>query len=137
MTTRIFLTDVERAYVQSQPLGRLATVDADGAPQNNPIGVFLDEQTGEIIIGGHAMGGSRKFRNVESNAHVALVIDDLVSRDPWTVRGLEIRGTAVALSDIDPPVPFMSREIIRITPTWVAAWGLDPDTPGTQIRRAS
>ncbi len=137
MTTRIFLTDVERAYVQSQPLGRLATVDADGAPQNNPIGVFLDEQTGEIIIGGHAMGGSRKFRNVESNAHVALVIDDLVSRDPWTVRGLEIRGTAVALSDIDPPVPFMSREIIRITPTWVAAWGLDPDTPGTQIRRGS
>jgi pyridoxamine 5'-phosphate oxidase family protein len=135
MTTAIALTDAERGYLQSQPLGRLATVDANGAPQNSPIGVFLDEESGDVIIGGHAMGATRKFRNVQANAQVAVVIDDLVSTDPWTVRGLEIRGTAVAQSDVDPPVPFMSREIIRITPTWVASWGLDPDAPGTQIRR--
>ncbi len=134
MTTRIALTDTERTYLRSQPLGRLATVDARGAPQNNPVGVFLDEKTGDIVIGGHAMGATRKFRNVQANAQVALVIDDLVSTNPWTVRGVEIRGTAVALSDVDPPVPFMSREIIRITPTWVAAWGLDPDEPGMQVR---
>ena len=137
MTTPIALTDTERAYLQSQPLGRLATVDAAGAPQNNPVGVFLDEETGDIVVGGHAMGATRKFRNVGANAQVALVIDDLVSTDPWTVRGLEIRGTAVALSDVDPPVPFMSREVIRITPTWVAAWGLDPEVQGTQIRRGN
>ena len=137
MTTRIALTDTERAYVQSQPLGRLATVDASGAPQNNPIGVFLDEESGDIVVGGHAMGATRKFHNVQANAQVALVIDDLVSTDPWTVRGLEIRGTAVALSDVDPPVSFMSREIIRITPTWVTAWGLDPDVQGRQTRRGS
>jgi pyridoxamine 5'-phosphate oxidase family protein len=137
MTTTITLTDVERAYLQSQPLGRLATVDADGAPQNNPIGVFLDEETGDILIGGFAMGATRKFRNVLANPHVALVIDDLVSADPWTVRGLEVRGTAVALSDVDPPVSFMSRQVIRITPTWVASWGLDPDASGTQTRRGN
>ena len=135
--TTIALTDPEREYLQNQPLGRLATVDAHGAPQNSPVGVFFDEATGEIVIGGGAMGATRKFRNVQANARVALVIDDLVSRDPWTVRGLEIRGTAVALSDVDPPVPFMSREVIRITPTWVAAWGLDPDAPGKDIRRGS
>jgi len=44
-------------------------------------------------------------RDVQANAQVALVIDDLVSPDPWAVRGLEIRGTAVALSDVDPPSP--------------------------------
>jgi pyridoxamine 5'-phosphate oxidase family protein len=137
MTTRITFTELEQEYLQSQPLGRLATVDASGAPQNNPIGMFLDEETGDIIIGGAAMGATRKFRNVQENPRVALVIDDLVSRDPWTVRGLEIRGTAVALSDVDPPVPFMSREIIRITPTWVTAWGLDPDASQRQTRRAS
>jgi pyridoxamine 5'-phosphate oxidase family protein len=137
MTTSIALTDLERAYLQSQPLGRLATVDADGAPQNNPIGVFLDEETGDLIIGGFAMGATRKFRNVQSNPKVALVIDDLVSRDPWTVRGLEIRGAAVALTDVDPPAPFMSREVIRIAPTWVASWGLDPAVQGQQIRRGS
>jgi pyridoxamine 5'-phosphate oxidase family protein len=123
----VTLTEAERAYLKSQPLARLATVDASGAPQNNPVGVFLDEETGDLLIGGGAMGASRKFRNVRANAHVALVVDDLVSRDPWTVRGLEIRGTAVALEDVDPPVPFMSREVIRITPTWVVSWGVDPE----------
>jgi pyridoxamine 5'-phosphate oxidase family protein len=137
MATTIALTDIERNYLQSQPLARLATVDASGAPQNSPVGAFLDEETGEILIGGHAMGTTRKFRNVQANPQVALVIDDLVSAEPWTVRGLEIRGTAVALSDVDPPIPFMSREVIRITPTWVAAWGVDPDVPGKQIRRGS
>ncbi len=132
----VTLTEAERAYLQSQPLARLATVDGGGAPQNNPVGVFLDAETGDIIIGGHAMGASRKFRNVQRNRQVALVIDDLVARDPWTVRGLEIRGTAVALEDVDPPVPFMSREVIRITPTWVTSWGVDPDAPGRYSRRA-
>ena len=132
----VILTEAERAYLQSQPLARLATVDANGAPQNNPVGAFLDEETGDIIIGGHAMGASRKFRNVQRNGQVALVIDDLVSRDPWTVRGLEIRGAAVALEDVDPPVPFMSREVIRITPTWVTSWGVDPEAPGRYSRRA-
>jgi pyridoxamine 5'-phosphate oxidase family protein len=136
MTSRITLTDIERAYMQSQPLARLATVDAGGAPQNNPVGVFLDEESGDIVIGGFAMGATRKFRNEQANTAVALVIDDLVSTDPWTVRGLEIRGTAVALSDVDPPVPFMSREVIRITPTWIVTWGLDPDQQGRQVRRA-
>ena len=132
----VTLTEAERAYLQSQPLARLATVDGAGAPQNNPVGAFLDEQTGDIIIGGHAMGASRKFRNVQRNGHVALVIDDLVSHDPWTVRGLEIRGAAVALEDVDPPVPFMSREVIRITPLWVTSWGVDPEAPGRYSRRA-
>jgi hypothetical protein len=46
-------------------------VNASGAPQNNPIGVFLDEETGNIVVGGHAMGATRKFRNVQANAQVA------------------------------------------------------------------
>ena len=132
----VTLTEAERSYLKSQPLARLATVDASGAPQNNPVGAFLDEVTGDVVIGGHAMGTTRKFRNVQANGQVALVVDDLVSRDPWTVRGLEIRGTAVALQDVDPPMPFMSREVIRITATWVASWGVDPEAPRRQSRRS-
>jgi pyridoxamine 5'-phosphate oxidase family protein len=66
----VTLTEAERAYLQSQPLARLATVDRGGAPQNNPVGVFLDEETGDIIIGGHAMGATRKFRNVQASSRV-------------------------------------------------------------------
>ena len=79
----VILTEAERSYLQSQPLARLATVDARGAPQNTPVGVFFDEETGDILIGGGAMGATRKFRNVQANGQVALVIDDLVSVDPW------------------------------------------------------
>ncbi len=131
----IELTEVEREYLRNQPLGRLATVDGQGAPQNNPVGVFLDEGTGEVVVGGHDLAATRKFRNVRADGRVALVIDDLVSTSPWAVRGLEIRGRAVAVEDVDPPVPSMSRAAIRITPTWVASWGLDPETPGMAIRR--
>jgi pyridoxamine 5'-phosphate oxidase family protein len=132
----ITLTEVERDYLKSQPLARLATVDANGAPQNNPVGAFLDEETGDIVIGGHAMATTRKFRNVKANGQVALVVDDLVSTDPWTPRCLEIRGTAVALEDVDPPLSSMSREVIRITPRWVASWGIDPANPRGQVRRS-
>ena len=123
------LTLAESSYLKSQPLARLATVDASGAPQNNPVGAFLDEENGDILIGGGAMGSTRKFRNVQANRRVALVVDDLVSRDPWTVRFLEVRGTAVALEDVDPPMRGMSREVIRITPTWVMSMGVDREAP--------
>jgi pyridoxamine 5'-phosphate oxidase family protein len=83
-----------RTYLQSQPLGSVATVNANGATENSPVGVFLDEKTGDIIIGGFARRATRKFRNVLCNAQIAVVIDDLVSMDAWTVRGLEIRGAA-------------------------------------------
>ncbi len=64
---------------------------------------LFDEESGDIVIGGGAMGPSRKFRNVRDNPQVALVVDDIVSIYPWTARGLEIRGTAVALSRTSTP----------------------------------
>lgn len=131
----VALTEAERAYLKNQPLARLATVDASGAPQNNLVACSSTKATGDILIGGAAMGATRKFRNVQANGRVAVVVDDLVSRDPWTVRGPEIRGTTVALQDGDPPVPGMSREVIRITPTWVTSWGIDPGASGRRSRR--
>jgi pyridoxamine 5'-phosphate oxidase family protein len=119
------LTERELEYLRTRRLGRLATVDAHGAPQNSPVGFFVDEGNGTIAIGGLAMGATRKFRNVRGNSYVALVVDDLASVSPWRVRGVEIRGRAEALSDVDPPRPGMSREVIRITPDWIHSWGLD------------
>lgn len=130
-------TEAERAYLDDQRIGRLATVDTAGAPQNNPVGFFVDEESGEILVGGLDLARTRKFRNVRANPNVAIVVDDLVSTSPWTVRGVEIRGTAQALDDVDPPRPGMSRAILRIRPRWVGSWGLDPAEPGLQVRRAA
>src|SRR5581483_289975 len=93
----------ELNYLRGQLLGRLATVDERHAPQVVPVGFFVDEQTGDVSIGGRALGSTRKFRNVEATGRAALVVDDLVSTDPWRVRGIEIRGRAEARRDVDPP----------------------------------
>ena len=122
-------TDTERAYLATQFLGRLATVRPDGSVQNNPVGFFVNEQTGTIDIGGFRMGDTRKFRNVRANGQVAFVVDDLASVDPWRVRGVEVRGHAEALEDQAPPRPGFSRAIIRIHPRRILSWGLDAEQP--------
>jgi pyridoxamine 5'-phosphate oxidase family protein len=73
------------------------------------------------------MGKSRKFRNVKGNPNVAFVVDDIASVDPWVVRMVEMRGTAKAIDDADPPMGGFSREVIRITPERVISFGLDDD----------
>jgi pyridoxamine 5'-phosphate oxidase family protein len=50
------------------------------------------------------------------------------------VRGVEVRGRAEALRDIDPPFPGLSRDVIRITPNWIGSWGIDPDHPHQRVR---
>lgn len=119
-------TTAELGYLTAQPLGRLATAGPGGMLQNNPVGFRVDAEAGTIEIGGWNMGASQKFRNVRANGQVAFVVDDLVSVQPWTVRGLEIRGRAEALTDAEPPQQFMSGEIIRIHPERIFSWGIEP-----------
>ncbi|SDJ18089.1 PPOX class F420-dependent oxidoreductase [Nonomuraea jiangxiensis] len=121
----MIFTQAELDYLATQHLGRLATVSPDGQAQNNPTGFFVEADTGAIVIGGHALGASKKFRNIQRGSTVAFVVDDLATVDPWAPRGIEIRGTAVALTDHEPPMPGFSREIIRITPTKIISWNLD------------
>jgi pyridoxamine 5'-phosphate oxidase family protein len=130
-------TGAERAYLNSQRLGRLATVDGKGAPQNNPVGFRLDDEAGTIDIYGLNMGATRKFRNVRANPNVALVVDDVASVEPWVVRGVEIRGVARALDDQVPPMSRMSRQVIRIAPKRIISWGVDPDQAGMVGRDAT
>jgi pyridoxamine 5'-phosphate oxidase family protein len=114
------------AYLASQRLGRLATVDSRGAPQNSPVGFRYNADLGTIDIGGRNMGASRKFRNLAANPNVAFVVDDIASVQPWRVRCVEIRGHAEALRGEIPYGPGMSMEIIRIYPRRVISFGLEP-----------
>ena len=63
------------------------------------------------------------MRNVRAgNAKVALVIDDLVSTDPWTPRYLRIYGTAEL---VDRQGRFGPGPYMRITPVISWSWNLD------------
>lgn len=119
-------TAKESEYLDRQILGRLATIGPDGAPRNVPVGFRLNRELGTIDIGGHNLGSSQKFRNVQREQRVSFVVDDLASANPWTPRCIEIRGTAEALTTGgEAHGPGFSSELIRITPRRIIAFGID------------
>jgi pyridoxamine 5'-phosphate oxidase family protein len=118
----------EIEYLRGAELGRLATAQPDGTLQASPVGFTYNEKLGTIDIAGYRMSKSQKFRNVAANPRVAFVVDDIVSRDPWRVRCLEIRGIAVQ-ADARPATGAagdeLDRAIIRITPRKIIGFGID------------
>ncbi len=116
-------TDGEIAFLSGQKLGRLATKVPDGTVQNNPVGYFVHDDY--VDIGGHGMGASRKFHNIQADPRVSLVIDDVSTDQGWQVRGIEIRGRAEAIEDAEPPMRGFSRELIRIHPDRILSWGFE------------
>jgi pyridoxamine 5'-phosphate oxidase family protein len=113
----------ERAWLASQRLGRLATVAPDGVVGNAPVTYFVRADD-TIDIGGMRMGATKKFRNVRAGCRVAFVVDVVDTSKGWDPTYLEIRGTAEAISDTEPPADGFSREIIRIHPDWVRSFNL-------------
>ncbi|MFI8851126.1 PPOX class F420-dependent oxidoreductase [Streptomyces sp. NPDC053499] len=113
----------EREFLASQRLGRLATVDTAGQPQNNPVG-FFPQDDGTILVGGYALGTTKKWRNLRTQPRLSLVVDDIVSLKPWRVRGVEIRGVAELREGPHDLGPHFSDELIVIHPRKVHSWGL-------------
>jgi pyridoxamine 5'-phosphate oxidase family protein len=124
-TDDMTFNDDEISYLASQRLGRLATVQADGTPQVNPVGFRYNPELESIDIGGYTMSTSQKYRNVRRDPRVAFVVDDVVSTDPWRVRCLEIRGMAEAVPDPSDPVAGSDTSLIRIRPHRIIGFGLD------------
>ncbi|MDF9816325.1 PPOX class F420-dependent oxidoreductase [Streptomyces sp. SPB162] len=126
----------ERAYLDGQQLGRLATVDPKGQPQANAVG-FVVREDGLIDIGGFRLGTTKKWRNIAGNPRVSLIVDDVVSRKPWVVRGIEIRGTAEQVVGPHDLGAYLSPEVIRIRPRRVIAWGIEGGEAGMHGRTVS
>lgn len=115
----------EIAYLQSQRLGRLATVGPDGAPHVVPVGFRYNAELRTIDIGGHDFARRKKWRDVLRDSRVAFVVDDIASIQPWVVRGIEIRGTADALRTGGKSImPMFDDEMFRSTAARVHSWGL-------------
>ena len=112
------------AFLRTQRLARLATVDANGQPTVDAVGFQFDGE--RFYIGGHNLGASRKYRNIAAgNRQVALIIDDLESVDPWTPRGMKVHGVAEIVSRDGF---FGPGEYFAITPRVTWSWGITAPT---------
>jgi pyridoxamine 5'-phosphate oxidase family protein len=117
----------ELAFLSSQAVGRLATVQPDGTLQVNPVGFTYNAELDAFDIGGFRISASRKFRNVAENGRAAFVVDDVPSIDPLRVRCLEIRGHAEAITS-GQTQEGLDGGLIRIYPERIISFGIDiPD----------
>jgi pyridoxamine 5'-phosphate oxidase family protein len=120
------LTAAHVQYLASQPLGRLATAGTDHKPHVVPTSFRYNAELGTVDIGGHRMANTKKYRDVQATGWAAIVVDDLVSMDPWTPRFLEIRGRAEALPTGGAHLgPGFGEAFIRIHPQKINSFGLD------------
>ncbi|MFI5273299.1 MAG: PPOX class F420-dependent oxidoreductase [Ktedonobacterales bacterium] len=131
-------TPDEIAYLQSQRLGRLATVGPDGQPHVVPVGFRYNPDLDAIDIGGHGFATRKKYRDVQRNPRVAFVVDDLAAITPWTPRGIEVRGEAEVLQTGGQQIgPGFDPEIFRIRPRRIISWGLGGGSASDTARSVS
>ena len=119
-------TDEEREYLAlGVRLGRLASVGRDGMPHVVPTAFRYNQQHDTIDVGGHDFAKRKKYRDVLRNPNVAFVIDDIVSVNPWRVRGIEVRGVAEVLDTGGTELGWgFAPDMFRITPKRIVSWGL-------------
>jgi pyridoxamine 5'-phosphate oxidase family protein len=129
--TSLFTPD-EIDYLQSQQLCRIATVGTDGQPHVTPVAFRYNSDTDTFDVSGHGGFAKRKkWRDVEQNPQIALVIDDIASTNPWKVRGIEIRGEVeLRLTGGETVIPNAGPEMFHITPKRIVSWGIDTEAYG-------
>jgi pyridoxamine 5'-phosphate oxidase family protein len=114
----------EIEYMKSQRLARIATVNKKGQPDVVPVGFEFDGNY--FWVGSHdqkIFHQTTKYHNVKNgNKLVSIVIDDLLSVNPWHPRSIKVFGVAEVL---DHNGIFGSGKYLRITPKISWSMGIE------------
>jgi pyridoxamine 5'-phosphate oxidase family protein len=114
-------TEKEVAYLNSQRLARIATVSGKGQPDVAPVGYTFDGEY--FYISGRNNAKTYKYKNVQKNKQIALVVDDLESVQPWRPRGIKIHGSADL---VERAQGYMGTgTYIRVKPERKWSWGVE------------
>ena len=121
------LSNAQISYLTSQRLGRIATTGTDNKPHVVPTSFRYNAELGTVDVGGYHVDTTKKFRDVQANPFAALVVDDLVSVDPWMPRMVEIRGRAEAIATGGSELlgGGFGEAFIRIYPDKINSFGLE------------
>jgi pyridoxamine 5'-phosphate oxidase family protein len=114
-------TAAEINYLLTQPLMRFASASTNGRPDVAPVVFEVDGD--DIVTGGFDITHTVRYRNIQNNPRVSVVVDDLASINPWSPRGIKIIGTAVVEENSGSPR-------FRISPEVIISWAINDATPG-------
>jgi len=114
-------TPAETEYLRSQPLMRFASASSNGRPDVAPVVFEIDGD--DILTAGFDITHTVRYRNIQKNPRVSVVVDDLASVNPWSPRGIKIIGSAV-IEVLDGSPRF------RISPDVIISWAINDTTPG-------
>lgn len=114
-------TEKELAYLKGQPLMRFASASLAGAPDVATVAFSVDGD--EIVTAGFDITTTVRYRNIQANPRAVVVIDDLAATQPWTPRGIKIRGSARIE---DGP----GGQRFHITPEVIWSWGINESGEG-------
>ncbi|HET7034398.1 MAG TPA: PPOX class F420-dependent oxidoreductase [Thermomicrobiaceae bacterium] len=127
-------TPAEISYLESQRLGRLATLGRSGELHVVPVRFHYNPRLDTIDVTGRFLGQSKKYRDVQDDARAAFVVDDAAGQGQ--PRGVEVRGRAEAIpTGGDAITPGADPEFIRITPARILSWGIDGPPTRPHSRR--
>lgn len=114
-------TDLEVAYLSSQPLMRFASASLRGQPDVATVAFSVEGD--DIVTAGFDIARTVRYRNVRENPRAMLVIDDLAALEPWSPRGIKVRGRVRIEQD-------RGGERFRIVPEVIWSWGVNRPAPG-------
>jgi pyridoxamine 5'-phosphate oxidase family protein len=128
MPDRMF-SQKEADYLRLQRLARIATASSrEGSIQPDVVPVGFDFDGEYFYVSGMNLLKSTKYKNIQKNPRVALVVDDLKSVNPWEPRGIRIYGIADIVTRQDgymQQTDHPSTTYIRIKPLKKWSWGID------------
>lgn len=110
-------TDAEIEFLRSQRLARIATASATGLPDVSPVTFGLDDDC--LVSGGFDITKTVRYKHLLANPRATMVIDELVTVDPWAPRGLKVRGPATLEDDGSGKLS------VRIRPAVIWSWGIN------------
>ena len=114
-------TERELEYLRSQPLMRFASASPTGVPDVAAVAFSVDGD--HLVTAGFDITKTVRYRNIQQNPRATVVIDDLAAVQPWTPRGIKVRGRASIETDA-------GGERFRITPEVIWSWGVNEPGPG-------
>ena len=118
-------TEQELSYLAGQPLMRFASASLTGRPDVATVAFSVDGD--DIVTAGFDIAKTVRYRNIGANPRAAVVIDDLAALEPWTPRGIKVRGR-VRIEDDGEDGGGGQR--FRISPEVIWSWGVNDPGEG-------